>query len=88
MLLLIIFGFPATFVLLVQGPEVQVTVFTQELLQLEPLLNLLAKNLEHPGAGTSSCSNVSACKSAWGPSPGFVVGPDGAGVVVEVSGKV
>ena len=44
---------------LLDGPEVQVAVLPEQLLQLQPVLDLLAEDLQHPGAGSRPCPHIS-----------------------------
>ena len=85
MLLLLLAG---VLLVLVQGSEVEVAVLAQQLLQLQPLLDLLPQDLEDPGACSSSCPDVSAGQGSWGSSARLVVGPERARLIVQVSGKM
>jgi len=90
LLLLLLRGrfLPGILLVLVEGAEVEVAVLAQELLQLQPLLNLLAEDLQNARARSRPRPDVAAGQRPGRPSPGLVVGPQGAGVVVEIAGKV
>ena len=44
------------------GPEVQVAVLPEQLLQLEPVLDLLPEDLQHPGTGSRPGPHISGEK--------------------------
>ena len=44
---------------LLDGPKVQVAVLPEQLLQLEPVLDLLPEDLQHPGTGCRPCPHIS-----------------------------
>ena len=43
---------------LLDGPKVQVAVLPEQLLQLEPVLDLLAEDLQYAGTGGRPCPHV------------------------------
>ena len=47
------------------GPEVQVAVLPEQLLQLEPVLDLLPEDLQHPGTGSRACPHISVEKNEY-----------------------
>ena len=44
---------------LLDGPKVQVAVLPKQLLQLEPVLDLLPEDLQHPRTGGRPCPHIS-----------------------------
>ena len=47
---------------LLDGPKVQVAVLPEQLLQLQSVLDLLAEDLQHTGAGSCPCPHISKTK--------------------------
>ena len=43
---------------LLDRPKVQVAVLPEQLLQLEPVLDLLPEDLQHPGTGGCPCPHI------------------------------
>ena len=44
---------------LLDGPKVQMAVLPEKLLQLEPVLDLLPEDLQHPRTGGRPCPHIS-----------------------------
>lgn len=63
----------------VDGPKVKVAVLPEELLQLEPLLDLLPEHLQDPGAGGGPGADVAAGEGAGRPLSRLVPVPHGRG---------
>ena len=89
LLLLLLFIFVIYILLvLVQGSKVQVAVFSQQLLQLQPLLDLLPQDLENSGTRSGAGSDVTARQGPRSPSARFVVGERAKRALVAVPDEV